>query len=740
MANKQMLKLVTLSVFAVTVGTGISDAYAIPPTPPTSITGEVSGNLVVLNWAPSTDDVAVAGYNVYRNNNYLATVSETSWSGELLNDNENSFYITAFDSADDNSAREYSTRSETLTLTAEVEVVEPTPEPEPTPQPEPIPEPEPTPLPEPTPEPLPAIPSAPLDLAAARVSPNDIRLSWTASLDDEGVAGYNVYRDGQYITTVFESPTLDVGLTEGQAYTYYLVAFDDPRNFSERSAEVLSAAEPMDPIVPEPDPEPNPDPIPTPESMQPAIDDTTPPEVITNLQIELVTETSVTLVWNEPFDDIGVDGYNLYRNGEYLATVRDLTYTDTNLPTGVADVDYSIASFDDAQNFSETSLPRNVRLGGEPLSDLPAPTGMSSRLVSNEWVEFNWDPVPEAVAYNIYRDSVYLYTVDPLKPRNGDQKYWATSSYIDCNFTRYLACFEQGPEAGGFYEYTVRAVDIEGLESEASAKLSVQLPSNESTDIRSLIDSDFELVFSDEFDGDTLDSNKWNTRLPWGPDVTINGELQYFIDTQNNPDFGHDPFIMTGDTLAITPIVTPDETLEDANNKPFLSGAITSRESFNMTYGYVEARLKVSSGIGKLSTFFLFHQWAALNAPEIDILEFLGEFPEVSYQTYHYRDERDGVTTRSSPTMFQVNEGVPYDDDYHVFSVLWDPELVVWFIDDVEILRLSGPEVSRQAMYITAYLVLGSVWTPRPDPLSEDFFVPYEIDWIRAWQRPEFIR
>ena len=75
-----------------------------------------------------------------------------------------------------------------------------------------------------------------------------------------------------------------------------------------------------------------------------------------------------------------------------------------------------------------------------------------------------------------------------------------------------------------------------------------------------------------------------------------------------------------------------------------------------------------------------------------------------------------------------------------MFSVLWDPELVVWYIDDVEILRLSGPEVSRQAMYITMYLVMGSVWTPRPDPADEDFFVPYEIDWVRVWQRPEFIR
>ena len=720
---------------ALAAGFSFSLAYATPPTSPTSVTGVVTGTSVQLSWTASTDDNGVAGYNIYRNDNYLTTVNGTSWSGELSEGSATRFYITAFDSPGDDSIREYSLRSETLTLSPTSVEPEPAPDPAPDPTPDPTPSPDPGPLPE--------IPSAPLDLAASRVSPNEIRLSWTASLDDEGIAGYNVYRDGQYITTVFESPTLDIGLTEAQVYSYYLVAFDEPRNFSERSVEVLSDAEPMDPIIPDPDPEPTPDPDPEPTpdpDPTPPTEDTMAPDVITSLTVDTVTETSVTLTWEEPADDTGVDGYNLYRNGEYLTTVRALTYIDSSLPTGVTEVDYAIASFDAALNFSLTSSPRTVRLGGGPISDLPAPTGLSRRLTSNEWVEFNWDPVPGAVAYNIYRDSVYLYTVDPLKPRNEDQKYWATTSYIDCNFTRYVLCLEQGPEPGGFYEYSVRAVDADGLESTASEKMAVQLAENESSDIQSLISSEFELVFADEFDGDSLDATKWNTRLPWGPDVTINGELQYFIDTQNDPDFGFDPFVFTGDTLAITPSVTPDESLVAANNKSFLSGAITSREAFNFTYGYVEARVKLAKGTGKLSSFFLFHQWAALNAPEIDIVEFLGEFPDVTFQTYHFRDERDGITTRSSPTMFEKNEGVPYDDDFHVFSALWDPELVVWYIDDVEILRLSGPEVSRQAMYITAYLVMGSEWTPRPDPADEDFFVPYEIDWIRVWQRPEFIR
>lgn len=255
---------------------------------------------------------------------------------------------------------------------------------------------------------------------------------------------------------------------------------------------------------------------------------------------------------------------------------------------------------------------------------------------------------------------------------------------------------------------------------------------------RAIVDlSEYELRFSDEFNGDELDLNAWNTRLPWGPDVFVNGETQYFIDYENNPDFGYNPFELTGDTLSIEGIATPAELLEDASNQPYLSGAITSRDSFTMTYGYVEARARFAHGVGTLSSFFLLHQWTALNSPEIDIVEFLGQTPDTTYQTYHYHDEIYTDVLQSSPTMWDQKMGINLDEDFHTYSVLWEPELVIWFIDGEEIRRISGPEVSRQRMYITAYLVLGSEWIPAPDVDSDIFPVSYEIDYIRAYQKPE---
>ena len=52
----------------------------------------------------------------------------------------------------------------------------------------------------------------------------------------------------------------------------------------------------------------------------------------------------------------------------------------------------------------------------------------------------------------------------------------------------------------------------------------------------------FQLVFNENFDSGEIDASKWNTALPWGPDITVNNEEQYYIDTQNDPEFAFSPF------------------------------------------------------------------------------------------------------------------------------------------------------------------------------------------------------
>ncbi len=424
------------------------------------------------------------------------------------------------------------------------------------------------------------------------------------------------------------------------------------------------------------------------------------------------------------------------------------------------------------------------------------PKNLRIELISNDWAEINWAPSNDdgiVVAYRVYRSDGVIYNIvdgasDPSQGAvNENQKYFNTTSFIDCNYTRFAltlhACSINTPEPGDTFSYQVTAIDEQGNESPRSNSITVtyHLAANapvplyndffkngndtfaqdhDLSETQFFLDK-FEQVFSDEFDGDQIDSSKWNTSLTWGDTRIINSEQQLFVNTQANPGFGYDPFNMNPDrgTLIIEAVQTPDAFIKNlpsvcfeehpGNNGPceFLSGALSSHDRFGVTYGYFESRMRVAATPGTLSTFYLFHRFPGrgnqAHAPEIDVVEYLGENPfgdEVAFQTYHYDDVIDG-TVKSSPTMYEDQEEASdrLDEDFHTFSVLWEPQLIIWYIDGKEIKRISGVQVARRQMNLVTYLVAGSAWAPTPADDPSIYPLQLEIDYIRAYQRPEYI-
>lgn len=435
--------------------------------------------------------------------------------------------------------------------------------------------------------------------------------------------------------------------------------------------------------------------------------------------------------------------------------------------------------------------PEPAVAGGPPTQ----PKNLRLDLVSNDWAEFSWAPSNddgEVVQYNIYRSDGVTYEVreDQTDIASGSQaeidKIWQTTSFIDCNYTRFAdrlhMCSQNSPEPGNTYQYEVTAIDDEGQESPASEPLSITYLAETNAAVPlyrdlykgeedrfasendlSAVDywlDDFDLVFGDEFNGESIDPDKWQTGLTWGDSRIINGEQQYFVNTQSNPEFGYDPFTFTGESLVINAVPVPDELREKLppvcdeedpsglDRCEFLSGALSTHDRFQFIYGYTEGRFKVSGTPGALSSFYLYHRYAGQgrlhHAPEIDIIEYLGENPfgdPDAFQTYHFGDPNTQIT-RSAPTMsYKKPDGGFYADDneWHTFGVLWEPQLVVWYIDGVEVKRLFGPQVSRQPMNIVNYLVAGSGWAPTPDASNASLFpIQFEADYIRVYQRDAF--
>lgn len=446
-------------------------------------------------------------------------------------------------------------------------------------------------------------------------------------------------------------------------------------------------------------------------------------------------------------------------------------------------------------DFFNTSLDVDTEqavAGGAPTT----PKNLRIDLVSNDWAEMNWAPSNDdidVVAYRIYRSDGVTYDLvrDETTTNGGAQielnKFWATTSFIDCNSTRFSSiifnCAANGPTSGETYSYQVSALDNEGQESPRSNSISITYHAdrgapvplyqdpwlngdfaqrNDLSETRFFLD-EFATTFEDDFNGNSLDDSKWTTGLVWGDTRIINGEQQYFVNTQERPGFGYNPFSFTGNSLIIEAIPLPEElrsslppACEEADPTgldrcEFLSGALSTHNTdgtskYQFIYGYTEARIKVSDSAGALSSFYLFHRYPGTGvnrqAPEIDILEYLGENPfgdEEAFQTYHYQDPLTGVH-RSSPTMSHANEsGESFGEDFHTFGVLWEPQLIVWYIDGVEVARVTGPQVGRQPMNIINYLVAGSGWAPTPDASDPGVFpMKMEVDYIRVMQRDAF--
>lgn len=94
-------------------------------------------------------------------------------------------------------------------------------------------------------------PSTPTNLKATAVSSSQIDLSWTASTDNVGVAGYKVYRDGVYLESIAGTSYSDTGLNPSTSYCYTVSAYDAAGNESPQSAQACATTqEPPDTTPP----------------------------------------------------------------------------------------------------------------------------------------------------------------------------------------------------------------------------------------------------------------------------------------------------------------------------------------------------------------------------------------------------------------------------------------------------------------------------------------------------------
>ncbi|GEM_PF-948169 len=227
-------------------------------------------------------------------------------------------------------------------------------------------------------------PSVPENLVATAASETQADLTWTASTDNVGVAGYKIFRDGVQIGTSETNSYSDETCESGERYVYEVSAYDAVGNESDKSVPA--------------------------EIVMPGAD-VTPPSVPEIISANGVSPTQIDLAWTTSTDNVGVVGYKIYRNGVQVGTTTDTSYSDTGL-SELTTYSYQVSAYDAEDNESAKSPAyEGTTLDGTPPS---VPTGLAATPVSETRIDLSWNASTDnvgVVSYRVYRDQVEIAVV-----------------------------------------------------------------------------------------------------------------------------------------------------------------------------------------------------------------------------------------------------------------------------------------------------------------------------------------
>jgi fibronectin type 3 domain-containing protein len=366
----------------------------VPPSDPANLVGTGGYASLSLSWSGSTDNVGVAGYNVYRctpppcTGSWIANSTATSYFDAGLADNTTYQYqVEAFDIVNNRSL----SRSNILILTT-----------------------------------YPTI-TIDLFLVATPVSPTQITLSWTAPPNSSGVSRYLIYR-GTTPANLLQIATVpstwnvyqDRFLIPATTYCYALIAVEYRLN-SPMSSSACATTFAL----------PNP-----------------PSQVVATP----VSATRITLTWQEvlPPGGLPIANYQIYQGTApgaltKISTVKSTAYNILSLTPSTMYC-YEIVAADSSFN---TSQPSNVVcVWTMPLP--PAPTNLQASSPAATKINLTWEWSQAPGGLPSARFSVYCGTSTTGQPKVGTVR-GDTFTYVGASPATQYYCFVVATDTGMDY-------------------------------------------------------------------------------------------------------------------------------------------------------------------------------------------------------------------------------------------------------------------------------------------------
>ena len=257
---------------------------------------------------------------------------------------------------------------------------------------------------------------------------------------------------------------------------------------------------------------------------------------------------------------------------------------------------------------------------------------------------------------------------------------------------------------------------------------------------------EYELVWSDEFDGTSIDESKWSYDLGDGCDIEINpcyyelenpeylcgwgnNELEYYTDRSENS------FISDGKLV----IKAKKETPLYLGQHQYTSARLVTKNKGDWKYGRIDVKAKMPIGQGlwgaiwMLPTENIYGGWPC--SGEIDIMEYLGHEPQRTIGTIHYGHDYWRFNTQG----LELESGT-FVDDFHVFTVLWNENCIQFQMDGKNVGEPNTRSTTLpttfpfdQKFHLLLNLAVGGNLPGNPDA-NTVFPQTMEVDYVRVYQ------
>ncbi len=227
----------------------------------------------------------------------------------------------------------------------------------------------------------------------------------------------------------------------------------------------------------------------------------------------------------------------------------------------------------------------------------------------------------------------------------------------------------------------------------------------------------YQMVWSDEFNGNAVDTNNWNFET--GGDGWGNHEQEYYQAANATVSDGN---------LVIAC------RKENVKSNHYTSARMTTKGKREFLYGKMEARIKIPVGKGLWPAFWLLGAnidstgWPACG--ETDIMEHINT-DSLLYGTLHW--DNNGHVQKGDTLVYSPSA-------YHIYAVEWDSSSVRWYLDGVKYHEVdihnnvNSTEEFHKPFFILLNLAMGGDW---PGQVIDNNKLPAKmyIDYVRVYKK-----